>query len=52
MTKDEAIEKVGKALMRRHGPNEDRWRDHPKQKELAEDLVTALEALGLFKSSA
>jgi hypothetical protein len=51
MTKQEAIEKCGKALMRRRGYNEDQWKDQPHSKEFAEELIESLEALGLFKAS-
>ena len=49
MTKDQAIETCAKALVKRHGFSEERWKDQSKQKDLAEDIVIALEALGLFK---
>jgi hypothetical protein len=48
MTKDQAIEKCGKAMAKRQGRQENDWRQIPAISELAADLVTSLEALGLF----
>ena len=49
MTKDKAIETCAKAIVKRQGYSVEQWRDSPKSKALAEDLVAALEALGLLK---
>jgi hypothetical protein len=48
MTKDEAVEKVGRALVKRHGFREEMWRTQNRQAMLAADIVTALEALGVW----
>jgi hypothetical protein len=51
MTKDEAIEACGKAMIRRLGQSDANWRDHAIKVNLAEDIVAALEALGLLELS-
>jgi hypothetical protein len=48
MSRDEAIETCTKAILKRHGYGEANWKEHPKR-DLATDIITALEALGLFK---
>jgi hypothetical protein len=49
MTKDEAIEKCAKAMLRLRNIREENWNIQPKEKELAANLVAALEALELLK---
>ena len=51
MTKREAIEKCARATVKRQGYREDQWRQYPTHVEFAENIVVALEALGLLKSS-
>jgi hypothetical protein len=51
MTRDEAIEKCAKALARRHNYPEQTWKDNPTQTGLVENIITCLEALGVWKSS-
>ena len=51
MTKHEAIEKCARATVKRQGYREDQWRHYPIHVEFAENIVVALEALGLLKSS-
>jgi hypothetical protein len=48
MTKDEAIEKCARALCRSYNFREGDWKIQTKQRELATDIVTALEALRLL----
>ena len=48
MSKDEAIEKCARAIVKRHGYREENWRDQPTQNTLAADIVAALEALKLL----
>jgi hypothetical protein len=48
MTKEEAVELVGRALVKRHGFREEMWRAQNQQATLAVDIVTALEALGVW----
>jgi hypothetical protein len=50
MTKDEAIKACAKAIARRHGYRDETWKENSHAKDLAEDLVAALEALDLFKA--
>ena len=45
MTKDQAIEKCARAMLRRLGLREENWLDQPTQNTLAADIVAALEAL-------
>ena len=47
MTKDQAIEKCARAMLRRHNYNEENWKGST-QNALAADIVAALEALGLW----
>jgi hypothetical protein len=49
MTKQEAIEKCARALVKRHGIREENWTIQPNQAALAADIVAALEALGLLE---
>jgi hypothetical protein len=51
MTKDEAIETCTRAMLKRRGIREDNWKNQPNQKDLAADIVAALEALGLWKET-
>ena len=51
MTKDQAVEACVKAMLRRKGYNESHWLDCPHERDLAEDLVVSLEALGLLKTT-
>jgi len=50
VTKGEAVEKVGRAIVAKYG-NPDQWQNMPKSKDRAEDIVAALVALGLLKVS-
>jgi hypothetical protein len=52
MNKEEAVETVGRALVKRHGFREEMWRAQHEQATLAIDIVTALEALGIWSSNA
>jgi hypothetical protein len=52
MNKEEAVEMVGRALVKRHGYQEERWRAQHQQATLAVDIVTALEALGIWAPNA
>jgi hypothetical protein len=47
----EAIEKRARATVKRQGYREDQWRQYPTHVEFAENIVVALEALGLLKPS-
>jgi hypothetical protein len=49
MTKDQAIETCARAMVKRVGNPEETWAVSVKHKELAADIVAALEALGLWK---
>jgi hypothetical protein len=49
MTKDQAIEKCVRAMLKRRGLREENWLDQPTQNTLAADIVAALEALDLWK---
>jgi hypothetical protein len=49
MTKDQAIEKCARAMLRRLGQREENWMQG-RQKDLAADIVAALEALELWKA--
>jgi hypothetical protein len=49
MTKDEAVEKCTKAMLRLRNIREENWNIQPKDKELATNIVAALEALELWK---
>ena len=51
MTKDEAIEKCTKAMLKTRGIGGQNWREQSKDVEFASKLVPALEALGLLKTS-
>ena len=48
MTKDQAIEKCARAMLKRRGLREENWLDQPTQNTLAADIVAALEALELW----
>ncbi|UFZ04917.1 hypothetical protein LQG66_00920 [Bradyrhizobium ontarionense] len=48
MTKAQAIERCGKALLRKQGYNTQSLDDYPKSKEKAEELVICLVELGLL----
>jgi hypothetical protein len=50
MTKHEAIEKCARATVKLQGYREDQWRQYPTHVEFAENIVVALESLGLLKS--
>ena len=50
MTRDEAIEKCARGMLRRLGQREENWKQG-RQKDLAADIVVALEALGLWKET-
>jgi hypothetical protein len=52
MSKDEAIEKCARAMAKRRGFREENWNIQPAQKDLAADIVAALDALGLWKETA
>jgi hypothetical protein len=49
MTKDEAIENCVKAMLKRQGQAEHNWQQHPMQRDLAANIITCLEALGVWK---
>jgi len=51
MTKQEAVEKVTKALLRDSGYPDHNWREYPKQVEAARQMVVALDALGVHRLS-
>jgi hypothetical protein len=51
MTKDQAIEKCARAILKRRGLREENWLDQPTQNTLAADILAALEALGLWKEA-
>jgi hypothetical protein len=48
MTKMQAIEMCAKAMLRRQGCEAARWFQYPENTELAANIVTALDALGLL----
>ena len=50
MTRDEAIEKCARGMLRRLGQREENWKQG-RQKDLAADIVVALEALGLWRET-
>jgi hypothetical protein len=49
MTKDEAVEKCVKAMLKQRGQSEFNWKDNPMQVDQANNIITCLEALELFK---
>ncbi|MDB5602340.1 MAG: hypothetical protein JWN71_4384 [Xanthobacteraceae bacterium] len=49
MTRDEAIEKIAKAMLRKRGQPEQSWQSSVYDKDFASNVVTALEALGLWE---
>jgi hypothetical protein len=51
VTKDQAIEKCARAMLKRRGLREENWLDQPTQNTLAADILAALEALGLWKEA-
>jgi hypothetical protein len=52
MTRDKAIEACARALLKREGMNEDLWQNsYPNKLDFAKDIVTCLEALGVFRPS-
>ena len=51
MTKDEAVEKCVRAMLKRQGYNENHWRSSVRDVDLARKIVAALEALNLLKLS-
>jgi hypothetical protein len=48
MTKEEAVEKCARAIIRSRGEREDTWRDAVRDKDFAEKLVVCLKELGLL----
>jgi hypothetical protein len=48
LTKAETVETCARAIIARHNPVTDNWRDYPKKVDLAEDIVAALVALKLI----
>jgi hypothetical protein len=50
MTKAEAIERCGKALVRKQGYNDQSLDQYPGAREKAEDLVICLIELGLLQT--
>ena len=48
MTKMQAIEMCAKAMLRRQGCEPATWFQYPENTELAANIVTALDALGLL----
>jgi hypothetical protein len=49
MSREQAVEASAKAMVKRRGYNEENWKNQPQSADLAQDIVTALEALGLFE---
>jgi hypothetical protein len=47
MTRDQALEACVRAMLRRKNYFEDMWQDSPDQKNIADNIITALEVLGL-----
>ena len=50
MTKMQAIETCAKAMLMRRGCDPAAWFQYPENTELAANIVTALEALGLLQT--
>jgi len=46
MTRDQALEACVRAMLRRKNYSEDMWQDSPDQKNIADNIITALEVLG------
>jgi len=49
MTRDQALEACVRAMLRRKNYSEDMWQDSPDQKNIADNIITALEVLGLWR---
>jgi hypothetical protein len=49
MTRDQALEACVRAMLRRKKYSEDMWQDSPDQKNIADNIITALEVLGLWR---
>ena len=48
MTKDQAIEKCARAMLKRPGLREENWLNQPTENTLAADIVAALKTLELW----
>jgi hypothetical protein len=48
VTKEEAVEKCVKAILRSRGDNEAQWKEAATHKDFAEKLVACLKELGLL----
>ena len=51
MTKQQAVEKVTRALLRDVGYPDQNWRDYPNYVQTATQLVVALDALSVYRLS-
>ena len=49
MTRDEAVEKCVKAMLKQRGLPDHSWRQYPVKLNQAQEIVACLEALELFK---
>jgi hypothetical protein len=49
MTRDQALEACVRAMLLRKNYSEDMWQDSPNQKDIADNIITALEVLGLWR---
>jgi hypothetical protein len=49
MTRDQALEACVRAMLRRKNYSEDMWQDSPDRKNIADNIITALEVLGLWR---
>ena len=49
MTRDQALEACVRAMLRRKNYSEDMWQDSPDQKNIADNIITVLEVLGLWR---
>jgi hypothetical protein len=49
MTRDQALEACVRAMLRRKNYSEDMWQDSPDQKNITDNIITALEVLGLWR---
>jgi hypothetical protein len=51
MTKDKAVEVCVKAVLKQRGLPVSDWDNYPQQRGMVRDLLTCLEALGLWKET-
>jgi hypothetical protein len=49
VTKEQAVEKCARALVRRQGYNEEDWKNVPASIDFAKDVIACLEVLGLAR---